>query len=106
MYDVAFTQVAERDLENIYSYIAEHDSVERSNVVVSELTRVCASLAEFPERGNIPAELRALGIAEFREVHYKPYRLIYTVNDGRVVIYCILDGRRDMQSLLEQRLLR
>lgn len=59
-----------------------------------------------PERGNIPKELERLGIKEFRELHYKPYRVIYRIRARQVVVYCVLDGRRDMQTLLQQRLLR
>jgi toxin ParE1/3/4 len=47
-----------------------------------------------------------LGITEYREVHFKPYRVIYRVMKKAVVIYCVLDGRRDMQSLPHRRLLR
>ena len=42
----------------------------------------------------------------FREVHYKPYHLICEIAGGNVSIHCILDGRRDMQSLLERWLVR
>jgi len=48
----------------------------------------------------------SLGIAEFREVHYKPYRVIDRIFSARVVVYCVLDGTRDMQSLLQRRLTR
>jgi toxin ParE1/3/4 len=39
-------------------------------------------------------------------VFFKPYRLIYRVVDARVIVYLIVDGRRDMQSLLARRLLK
>lgn len=42
---------------------------------------------------------------EFRQVNFKPYRLIYRVVGNDVIVYIIADGRRDMQSLLERRLL-
>jgi toxin ParE1/3/4 len=63
-------------------------------------------LDEFPERGNVPKELVEIGVREFREAHHKPYRLIYRVTEDKVIVYCVLDGWRDMQSLLRRRLLR
>jgi toxin ParE1/3/4 len=60
-------------------------------------------LSRFPRRGEFPAELAALGIKEFRQVHYKPYRPIYQVRDSVVQVLLIADGRRDMQSLLQRR---
>jgi toxin ParE1/3/4 len=69
------------------------------------LLKVTDSLATFPERGSYPKELLALGIREYRQAFFKPYRLIYRVIGKRVFIYLIADGRRDMQSLLFRRLL-
>ena len=63
------------------------------------------SLAADPERGSIPKELRSLGTAEYRQVFFKPYRLVYRVHANQVVIYLIVDGQRDMQSLLARRML-
>jgi len=37
---------------------------------------------------------------------FKPYRIIYQIDDPNVFIHCILDGRPDMSTLLERRLLR
>ena len=56
-------------------------------------------------RGSYPKELAGLGIKEYRQTFFKPYRVIYRVTDNKVIIYLIADGRRDMQSLLARRLL-
>jgi toxin ParE1/3/4 len=58
-----------------------------------------------PERGSYPKELLALGIKEYRQTFFKPYRAIYRIVGRRVYVYLIADGRRDMQSLLARRLL-
>ena len=62
-------------------------------------------LAIMPERGSYPRELLDLGIKDYRQVVFKPYRLIYRVMGRDVVVFVIADGRRDMQSLLTRRLL-
>jgi toxin ParE1/3/4 len=59
-----------------------------------------------PERGHYPPELLRTGVRAFREVHFKPYRIIYTLQDQLIVVHCVLDGLRDFQSLLQERLLR
>jgi len=104
-YEVLLTAGAERDLESLYNYIAEFDTRANANYVLDRLMKVVASLATFPERGNYPRELLALGIREYRQIMFKPYRVIYRVVAKRVYIYVIADGRRDMQSLLARRLL-
>lgn len=64
------------------------------------------ALEQHPQRGMVPKELEALGISEFRQLALSPYRLIYRVVGQTAFIFVIADGRRDMQTLLEQRLLR
>ena len=97
---------AEREIEDIYRYVARHESIEAADRLVAAIEETCHSLCEFPDRGNIPKELQALGVDDYREVHYKPYRLIYRTFGRRVIVYGVFDGRRDMQSLLQRRLLR
>lgn len=104
-FKVLLTRGAERDLESIYDYIAEHDSQKNADHVLDKLLEVVATLAAFPERGFHPKELMALGIREYRQAHFKPYRLIYRVTGKQVYIYIIADGRRDMQALLSRRML-
>jgi toxin ParE1/3/4 len=36
---------------------------------------------------------------------FKPWRVVYRVIGDRVVVYLIVDGRRDMQTVLARRLL-
>lgn len=104
-YTVLLTEGAEQDLEALYDYIAEFDCPENANRVLDQLLAVVDSLATLPERGSHPRELLALGIREYRQVMFKPYRVIYRVLGARVVSYLIADGRREMQSLLARRLL-
>lgn len=105
-YKVLITPGAERDLESIHDFIAEFDSPANAECVLDELIKVAQRLAEFPERGSHPKELAALGIKDYRQTAFKPYRVIYRVLGSRVVICLIVDGRRDLQSVLARRLLR
>ena len=104
-YEVVLTKDAERDLEDIYRYIAEHDSPVNADHVLERLLQATQALTTLPDRGSCPTELRPIGIAEYRQVFFKPYRLIYRVHAQQVVVYVVADGRRDMQSLLVRRLL-
>ena len=104
-FEVLLTEGAEQDLEAIYDYISEFGSVANANFVLDELMAVVESLSTFPERGSYPKELVGLGIKEYRQTFFKPYRVIYRITGSQVIIYLIADGRRDMQSLLARRLL-
>jgi toxin ParE1/3/4 len=104
-YKVLLSRSAERDFEEIYNYIAENDTQGNADHVLDKLMDVAETLASFPERGSYPKELLALGIREYRQAHFKPYRVIYRVIGKQVLIYMIADGRRDMQTLLSRRML-
>jgi toxin ParE1/3/4 len=103
-YEVSLTKDAERDLEEIYCYIAEHDSRASADHVLERLVHATDALRTSPKRGSYVDELRSVGISEYRQVLFKPYRLIYRVHAKQVVVYVIADGRRDMESLLARRL--
>lgn len=104
-YNLRLTESAEHDLEDIYSYISSHDSVERAIHVIGKIEDRVIQLNRTPERGSAVRELTLLGIHEYREIFFKPYRIIYKVIENTVYIMIITDGRRDMQSLLQRRLL-
>ena len=104
-YRVLLTHDAESDLVSLFDYIAEHDAVENALNVLDQLEQTVSSLSNLPERGNHPQELLAIGIRDYREVFFKPYRIIYRVSGKLVYVFLISDGRRDMQSLLQRRLL-
>ena len=104
-YKVLLTAGAEQDLEDIYDYITESDSPAKANYDLTRLLEAAGHLPAFPERGSRPKELQALGIREYRQTFFKPYRLIDRVIGKQVFINVIADGIRDMQPLLQRRLL-
>lgn len=104
-YEVLLTGDAEQDLESIYDYIAEFDCKTNADHVLDRLLEVVESLSALPERGAYLKELVALGIRNYRQTPFEPYRVICRVIGQKVIIYMIADGRRNMQSLLARRLL-
>jgi toxin ParE1/3/4 len=104
-YEVSLTKDAERDLEEIYLYIAEHDSPASADYVLEQLVKATEALRTSPDRGSYVNELRPLGISEYRQILFRPYRLIYRAHAKQVIAYVVVDGRRDMGSLLTRRLL-
>ena len=110
IYEVVLTEDAELDLQELYDYIAEHDAPAKADHVLDCIEQLLASLAHMPERGAWTKELLELGIREYRETYFKPYRVIYRViqtDKSRMVYgYLIVDGRRDIQALLQRRMFR
>jgi addiction module toxin, RelE/StbE family len=104
-YTVALTEQALLDLDDIARYIALHDLPEKAEQVAQRIEEAFASLTNLPNRGAHPRELLAMGNRSFREIHFKPYRIVYRVYEREVVVFVVADGRRDMRALLARRLL-
>jgi toxin ParE1/3/4 len=102
---VRLSASAERDLAEIVDYISRSDSPEKARHVLDHLVEAIEGLTAFPERGSCPRELLVLGIREYRQVFFKPYRVIYRLEGKQVQVFLIADGRRDMKALLARRLL-
>jgi toxin ParE1/3/4 len=104
-FEVLLTADAANDLEELYRYISLHDSSGKAEQVLTKIEKTFLSLSDSPERGAYPKELLALGIRDYREIFFKPYRVIYKVMGNLVYVLLIVDGRREMQALLQRRLL-
>ena len=105
-FEVQLTADAVRDLEDIYRLHRPAPVASRADHVLERIERAFSGLSEHPNRGRYPRELLDLGIREYREIYFKPYRIIYRAIENTVYVFLIADGRRDMQTLLQRRLLQ
>ncbi|MDD5265845.1 MAG: type II toxin-antitoxin system RelE/ParE family toxin [Methylococcales bacterium] len=104
--EVILSEPALADLLDINDYYLWEVSERVASNIINSLEAAVNNLAEFPDMGSIPKELLSLGIRQYRQVIEKPYRIFYEIFADKVVVHAILDGRRDMQNLLMQRILR
>ena len=105
-YKIYLISDAEEDILEIYNYVLINDSRYKAEYLLSKIEETCFSLKKYPNRGHVPPELERIGIYNYKEIHYKPYRVIYEIAESTIYIHCVLDGRRSLQELLENRLLR
>lgn len=104
-YEVRITWVVQDDLYSIYRYVAINDSSGKAEHLLDNIQKAMTSLETMPMRGNHPPEMQQWGIYDFREIFFKPYRIIYEIKSKTVFIHAVLDGRRNCEDLLQQRLL-
>ena len=104
-FEVLWTNAARLDLERIVTFIAQENR-DRALAVLEQVERRCRALSEFPERGRIVPELRAVDVAAYRESIEGPWRIVYRHDTDRVHVTAVLDARRDLSSLLLERLVR
>ena len=105
-HQIRISAAATKDILEIYDYVVEFDSEANADRLVAKIKASIDTLANFPERGSVPSDLIDIGIRDYRQIFFKPYRIIYLVNEKFVTINAVLDGRRNLQTLLSRRLLR
>ncbi|MBB6481157.1 type II toxin-antitoxin system RelE/ParE family toxin [Spirochaeta isovalerica] len=105
-YQVFITGDAEKDILYLYDYILSSDCTESADYVYKNIKANTLGLSDFPSKRHYPPELERIGITEYREIHFKLYRIIFQIIGVKVFVHCVFDGRRDLQEILERRLLR
>ena len=65
-HQVIITFEAEKDILDIYDYIAKKDTLQNAEYVLDNLESLILSLGESPERGHYPPELSIQGIKNLR----------------------------------------
>jgi toxin ParE1/3/4 len=104
-YQVVFSESARKDLFDLYYFVAMNDSFEKADKLRVFLEEKCSTLYHLPYRG-----LKIKEIYEERpdilQLIARPYTIIYKVVGSDVIILAIIDGRMEMQKVLEARLLR
>ncbi len=76
-YRVLVVAEAEDDIFDTYGYVLSADGHDRAAHVLGQLRKTCQSLTNMPRRGHRPPELERIGVRDYLEIHFKPYRVIY-----------------------------
>jgi toxin ParE1/3/4 len=105
-FTVAWTQSAVDDLLSIIDDVADRDGAEAAERLYAQIMDGVATLETFAFRCRVVPELEAEGIETYRELLVGPYRLLFAVRGGEIVLLTAVDGRRDLGELLIERALR
>ena len=102
---VQWTQPAGQDLESIVEFIAR-DNIPNALQVLRKIQRTAATLERMPERGRIVPDLAEVGLRLYHEISRPPWRIIYRVVGPNVFVMTVIDGRRNVEDILLERLIR
>jgi toxin ParE1/3/4 len=105
-YKVSWTKSAERDFDGIIDYILSREGPGTAQKIYSKIRERAARLERNPEQGrNIP-ELSSIQMSKYRELVIAPWRLIYRIEGLHVSVILLIDGRRNLEDILADRLMR
>jgi toxin ParE1/3/4 len=91
---VVFTPEAQRDLIELYDYIAEHGSPDRAMAYIERVRKACMSLQMLPNRGTLREDLRpGLRVMGFE----RRASIAFRIGSKNVAILRILYGGRSVE---------
>ena len=95
---LAWSPEAIEDIESIASYI-ERDSSWYARAVASKIVETAETIPEFPVMGRVVPEI---GDVSIRERFVYNYRIIYRVEQERVLIAAVIHGTRLLQPFVSR----
>lgn len=104
-FQVVWSDIALGDLENIVEYWAG-ESLPYAAKLWKTLRHSAESLVHHPFRARLVPELKFIGLDLYRELIVDPYRILFRIKGGTVLVLGVFDGRRDMEEVLFERLTR
>lgn len=99
-YKIQRTDKADEQLREIIFYIADDSgSVDIALNYLDKIEKAIKNLEDYPYSGSIPkySTLRRQG---YRVLIVERHLIFYKVNENAVIIYAIVDGRREYKNLI------
>lgn len=96
---VLFTPFAERQLAELYAYIADQGGVARAEAYVGKIVAACRALSAFPVRGSLRDDIRP----NLRMIGYgRRVTIAFSVDaeSETVAIYGVFYGGQDFEVML------
>ena len=102
---VEVSPFAQDDLNEIIEYYSSY-SQNYVETTISEFEENVMSLQQHPKSGRIVPELERQGIIQYRELIQGYYRIIYKISKDKVIILTVIDGRRNFEEVIIEKLSR
>lgn len=105
-FEVLWSEIAIRDLEQIVDYIIGHDAPIAARRLFDRIVEHSEALRTLPSRGRVIPELARFEVENYRELIIAPFRLMYRIDADQVLVLGVFDGRRDLEDVLLGRIIQ
>ena len=105
-FTVVILKSAEQDIKALKHYVARQFGSETWQSSLKTLKESIQNLQTYPYAGKVPDELHALNPGQYRQIISGMNRIIYEIRQETIYIHLVCDNRRDMQDLLNRRIMR
>ncbi len=96
--EVAWSPEALDDVEAIAEYI-ERNSAFYAQAVATAILEMARSIGRFPWMGRVVPEM---GSQNIRERFVYSYRVIYELQEGRILIVAVIHGKRLIENISDR----
>jgi len=103
---VVILKSAEHDLQDLRGYLLKKFGRSAWLESYAAIKAAIDNLSVFPCSGSVPDALEKINLGQYRQVIAGKNRIIYEVRQATIYVHIVADCRRDMKTLLTQRLLR
>jgi plasmid stabilization system protein ParE len=104
-FTVYWTKSAQDDLTGILKYIS-FSSIDRSRKTYELVRNYAGRLKSFPYRGTGVPEVFYFGIENYKQIIVAHLRMIYRVEEERVIVMALFEEKRSVEDILLRRALR
>lgn len=105
-FSVVFLKSAEQDIKELREYVVKRFGNKTWQATLDKLRESVRTIQTQPHAGTLPEELRALNPGQYRQIISGMNRMIYEIRQQTIYIHIVCDNRRDLQGLLNRRMLR
>ena len=104
-YKVFLTKKAEQELNEIIDYMVTNGDVNSAYKTFKKIRDRVELLKISHEQGRAIPELEMFKVKDYREVIVKPWRIIYKIEKEIIKVLLVIDGRRNVEDILFDKLL-
>jgi len=105
-YKIIWTKYANLDLNEIIDYMIKNGNLISAKNNYNKIKERCCLLTSNPELGRYVPEFEKMNIRKYREIIVKPWRIIYKIEKQEIHILVIIDGRRNTEDILLEKIIR
>ena len=104
-YDVIWSKDAGNELIEIISYIKYNTGKITAEKIYTKILNEVNRISKNPERRRISPLLREFGINYIHQFNISPWIVYYKVENNKMEIISIIDGRRNLEEILYKKII-
>ena len=104
-HEIIWSKDAGDELAEIISYIKDNSGKMIAEKIYTKIIKEVSKTSENPEGRRIAPILRELGINYIHQINMSPWIVFYKIENKKMEIISIIDGRRNLEEILYKKMI-